>query len=181
MADLDAGAATDAGLPPFASYPPAPWHAHGRCWAGVFRADTAAMLPSRLKPLPDPRWRVLALVRYEAGSTLCYDELLVGPLVHHGLRCGIYVEHIYVDSVPSLWGGRNIWGLPKRLASFTWQGSHCIIADEAGTIATVRVDIGSARLPIYVPLVAPAFGLLVETRPAHLIAPVLACLGRSAM
>src|SRR5262249_12792200 len=120
MTDVDAPAATDGKLPQRTPFPPAPWHAHGRCSAGVFRADTPAALPSRLRPLLDPCWRIVVLVRYEARSTLCYDELLIGPLARCGLRFGIYVEHIYVDSIPSLWGGREIWGLPKRLASFTW-------------------------------------------------------------
>ncbi|HEV8194833.1 MAG TPA: acetoacetate decarboxylase family protein [Ktedonobacterales bacterium] len=179
MTDIDARAA-NAGLPPFASYPPAPWHARGRCWASIFRADAPAGLPPRLKSLLDSRLRAVALIRYEAGSTLCYDELLIGLLAHHGLRCGIYVEHIYVDSVPSLWGGREIWGLPKRLAAFTWRDGRCRVSDEAGTIATLRVDTRSAKLPIYAPLAAPAFGLLKE-RPAHLVAPVLARLGRCGM
>lgn len=180
MPDVDTYTAMDAELPPLVPFPAAPWHARGRCWAGIFRADTPATLPPPLKPLLDARWRVLALVRYEAGSTLCYDELLIGPLARHDLHCGIYVEHIYVDSVPSLWGGHTIWGLPKRLATFTWQDSHCRIADEAGTIATLRLDTRPAKLPIYAPFVAPAFGLL-QGRPAQLVAPILARLGRSGM
>ena len=180
MADVGAHINTDAGLPEFAAYPPAPWHARGQCWAGLFRADMPATLPTRLKPLLDSRWRVVALVRYEAGSTLRYDELVVGPLARHGPRCGIYVEQISVDNVASLWGGRAIWGLPKRLASFTWQGDHCRVADDAGAIATLRVNIQPARLPIYAPFIAPAFGLL-EGHPAHLVAPGVARLSRSGM
>lgn len=180
MTEVDAQAATDAGLPPFASFPAAPWHARGQCWVGVFRADTSAALPPQFKLLLDARWRVVALVRYETGSTLTYDELLVGPLARHGLRCGLYVEHIYVDSVPSLWGGRAIWGLPKRLATFSWETGRCRITDEAGTITTLRVDAKHARLPVLMPLVAPAFGLQ-EARPAQLVAPLLARLGRSGM
>ncbi len=180
MTGVDPQTAMDAELPSPVPFPAAPWHARGRCWVGIFRADRPATLPPPLKPLLDARWRAVALVRYEAGSTLGYDELLMGPLARHGLRCGIYVEHIYVDSVPSLWGGRTIWGLPKWLATFTWQDGHCRIADEAGTITTLRVDTGSAKLPIYTPFVAPAFGLL-EGRPAQLVAPMLARPGRSGM
>lgn len=181
MMDTDAHARTaDASLPAFATYPPAPWQARGRCWAGLFRADAPATLPAGLKPLLDPSWRVVALVRYEPGSTLCYDELLVGPLARHRLRCGIYVEHIYVDSAPSLWGGREIWGLPKRLAAFTWRDGRCNIADDEGIIAVARVDTRAAHLPLYAPFIAPAFGCL-EVGLAQLVAPGIAHLGRAEM
>src|SRR5262245_13658290 len=178
MTDADTRATMYGDRRQLVPYPPAPWHARGRCWAGAFRADTPAALPSGLKPLLGSRWRVLVLVRYEAGSTLRYDELLVGPLTRCGMRAGIYVEHIYVDSVASLRGGQEIWGLPKRLATFTWQDGQCSVADSDGTIAVLRLDVRPTTLPIYLPLVAPAFGH-PQAGLAQLVAPVLARLGHS--
>ncbi len=139
----------DAELRSAVAYPPAPWRARGQFWAGLFRADLPATLPDGLAPLVDRRWRALALVRYQHGSTLVYDELTVGPLVRVGLRPGLFVERMYVDSVPALEGGREIWGLPKTLATFAWQGDVCSVTDESGIIARLRLDRRSgAPLPL---------------------------------
>lgn len=166
-----------AAMPDSDSYPPAPWHAHGYAWAGIFRASRDATLPRGLAPLLPARWRMLALVRYLPGSTLAYDELIVGPVVRAGMRPGIYVEHISVDSVASLWGGRRVWGLPKRLARFAWHGDYCRISDENGLLASLRVRRGTSALPA-LPAVAAAFGVL-GGRLAYLFAPVWMRPGRA--
>lgn len=166
-----------ADMPASDPYPPAPWHAHGYAWAGIFRASQDATLPRGLTPLLPARWRVVALVRYLPGSTLAYDELIVGPVVRAGMRPGICVEHISVGSVASLWGGRHIWGLPKRLARFAWHGDYCRISDENGLRASLRVRRGTSVLPA-LPMVTAAFGVL-DGRLAYLFAPARMHPGRA--
>lgn len=141
-------------------YPPAPWHARGAAWWGLFQADVALPpLPSGLQPLLLERsraWVVVALIRYLEG-TLRYDELIVGTFARRGGYVGLYVRQIWVDDLASLWGGRRIWGLDKQLATFRWHGSCVQVADAHGPIATLSVDARTALLP-RLPLVMPALG-----------------------
>lgn len=146
--------------PPVVAYPPAPWRSRGGAWFGLFEADVPPPLPSGLAPLlPSTRARrlvVVALARYLEGA-LRYDELIVASLVRRGRYAGLYVREIWVDDLASLWGGREIWGLPKQLAHFGWRGNTVEIADESGLIATLSIDTRTALLP-RLPLIMPAFG-----------------------
>lgn len=176
MSDTLHEASTRPALPPEIPYPPAPWRATAQLWAGLFRADAPATLPVGLTPLIGAHSRVIALIRYLAGSTLVYDELLIGTPARIGLHVGVYVEYLYVDSVASLWGGRRIWGLPKELATFTWQGETCRVADSAGkSLVTLRVNRGASALP---PVPAAVIGIgQVDDSWAFIIAPMWARFG----
>ena len=167
--EAHANAQENIALPAFVPYPPAPWHAVGQAWAGLFRANRTESLPPGLTPLIGAGWRVVALVRYLEGSDLCYDEVIVGALARVGWRVGLYVETIAVDSASSLWGGRRIWGLPKTLATFTWEGDHCRITDSEGLMMTLRVNRHNGWLPSLL-LAAVGIGRLDE-RWAMLTAP----------
>lgn len=139
------------------AYPPAPWEMTGQLWMGGFRLDTPIPLPDGLKAV-DARLGLLTLVRYQSG-TLQYDELVIGALVRKGWRIGIWVHYIWVDSLPSVWGGRRIWGLPKDMAEFNWNGNTVSVSDRDGAIASLEVDMSESRLPsIWIP--APGFGQL---------------------
>lgn len=129
-------------------------------WLGIFAANTPARLPSGLNAALDPHWRAIALIRYREG-TLQYDELIVGPLARRGLYLGTWIEHIWVDSVPSLWGGRRIWGLQKELATFDWNGNRVCIADATGDIATLTLDQSRSWAPP-LPLLGAGIGRLGE-------------------
>ncbi|YAF95204.1 MAG: acetoacetate decarboxylase family protein [Nodularia sp. CChRGM 3473] len=62
------------------------------------------------------------LARYKSGSVLQYNELIVVPaVVFYQGKIGVWISHIYVDNADSVAGGREIWGLPKELADFTWE------------------------------------------------------------
>lgn len=138
------------------AYPPPPWHLSGQSWLGFFRADVAPALPDGLKHLPPSRWLAVALIRYLSG-TLVYDELIIGSLARGRGRVGLFVHHIWVNDVQSLWGGRKIWGLQKELAQFTWQDDSVRISDDNGLIATIRVNKTAAWLPP-LPLLMPSYG-----------------------
>jgi acetoacetate decarboxylase len=141
---------------PTSDYPPAPWQMRGGAWIGLFQADRSLALPPDFAPLPSDRSVIVALIRYLEG-TLRYDECVVGSLVRCGPLPGVYVRQIWVDSPPSLRGGRAIWGLPKQLARFTWHGSKVAIADADGPIVTLSIDARVALLP-RLPLPIPLFG-----------------------
>ena len=62
---------------------------------------------------------------YEPGGVLSYRELLVAVLAHRGKRPLATITDIWVDSAPSLHGGRELWGIPKQRASFRIDGATC--------------------------------------------------------
>ena len=165
-------------LPSPAAYPPAPWICSGGMWCGIFRSDAAPALPDDLQPLLGRSWLTIVLVRYLRGP-LHYDELILGAPARSGIHAGLYVHHIWVNSVPSLWGGRRIWGLPKQLATFHWQAETVRICDDEGQIAALRVNTGTAWLP-RVPILGPAFGDL-DGRRVFALARGTARLGRGGM
>ncbi len=132
---------------PEVAYPPAPWRFSGQLWMGVFRTGAEVLLPAGLHHVLPARWLVVMLVRYLNGS-LRYDEFAVGPLARHGAHIGIFVDKIWVDDLASLHGGRQIWGLPKQLARFGWDGDSVRITDESGVVAELHVGRHHARLPV---------------------------------
>lgn len=137
--------------------PPVPWRMTGRMHMALFRDEgRPPPLPAQLRPLLRGH-RVIALVRYLEG-TLRYDELVIGRLARRGLRLGMFVDHIWVDSPESVAGGRLFWGLPKEMAEFRWSEDQVTVIDAEGEIATLTVDQGPARRPT-VSLTAPGFGV----------------------
>ena len=121
-------------------YPPAPWKCSGQMWTGIFKSDIPRTLPGGFKHFLDPHLFIVSLIRYLDG-TLRYDELLFSTLARLGPRPGIHVDDIWVNERASLWGGCRIWGLPKNLAEFGWDGSTVQITDEHGLIAKISVDM----------------------------------------
>jgi hypothetical protein len=165
-------------IAPLPAYPPAPWQTQGGAWIGLFRADRSMPLPHELAPLLNQRWIVVALIRHLAG-TLRYNECIVGTYARRGAIPGLYIQYIWVDSVRSMAGGHSIWGLPKQLAAFNWQGTTVQIHDQAGPIVTLNVDPGAALLPRFL-LPVPIWGYRDERRVLTL-AHASARLGRAGM
>ncbi|MFH9423952.1 acetoacetate decarboxylase family protein [Streptomyces sp. NPDC017529] len=143
------------------SYPPPPWHLRGHLWGGLFAAESSPAPPPDLSPVL-PRSLVVLLIRYREG-TLVYDELLVGTLARRGLRAGVHVHRIWVDDEQSMWGGRRIWGVPKELAGFQWDGPRVRVTDGEGLVATLGVTSKGPSLP-RLPLPLAAFGSRDGTR-----------------
>lgn len=109
-------------------YPSPPWTLHG------FAYQTLHLVPcDRLRPLLPPEFDIISilpnltlggvyLASYNSGSVLQYNELIVAAgLVRRAGDWGAWISHIYVDNLDSVAGGRQIWGLPKEMADFTWE------------------------------------------------------------
>ena len=99
------------------------------------------------------------LAAYGAGSVFAYHELIVvSALVRRGRRLGVWVSHIYIDNPRSVAGGREIWGLPKEFAAFTWHGPSgpAVVRQGGRLLCTLRPSRQPplARLPVFL----PAFG-----------------------
>jgi acetoacetate decarboxylase len=121
--------------------PTAPWTLYGSTTQAVSLLDVEvarALVPRGLTVVPVFPGKTLSgvfIASYGAGSTLSYNELLIVPaFVRYGSRYGFFISHIYVDHEVSLRGGRDIWGLPKHLASFER------FSDEVERSADIAVD-----------------------------------------
>ncbi|GGU15116.1 acetoacetate decarboxylase family protein [Streptomyces lateritius] len=144
-------------------YPPPPWKARGELWMSLFRTRKALMLPTDLTPVGGRHTLITMLARYTEG-TLRYDEFAVGSLVRRGRHAGVLCHRIWVDSTASLYGGRQLWGIPKELASFSWSGGSVQIRRDAGPIATLRVAPHSRRRIPVSHLPGIAFGQIATGR-----------------
>ncbi|MEJ2888323.1 acetoacetate decarboxylase family protein [Actinomycetospora aeridis] len=107
------------------TYPPEPWTLVGRMDLSMFVVPTET-LPTATWP---DDWRPLALggrtpvgaawVEYAPGGVMSYRELLVAVAGRVGLSVRPHIVAIWVDSPASRDGGRELWGIPKGLATFT--------------------------------------------------------------
>ena len=110
------------------TYPQAPWTLQGYALQTLQLIDV-----ERVRPLIPPEFDIVSvlpgktvggvyLAYYGSGSVLEYSELIVAAaMVRYSGKIGGWVSHIYVDNGHSVAGGREIWGLPKELAEFTWE------------------------------------------------------------
>ncbi len=135
------------------SYPVAPWQLYGTALQSLHAIDLATarqFVPldfELVSMLPGKTFGSLYLSVYEAGSTLQYHELIVAPaLVRYRDKIGAWISHIYVDNPASVAGGRNIWGLPKELADFTWHDREIVVSQ--GHNSLCRVDRSTTILPL---------------------------------
>ncbi|MBD2447060.1 acetoacetate decarboxylase family protein [Nostoc sp. FACHB-152] len=110
------------------SYPATPWTLCGKAIASVHLVNinqVRSLIPSEFQIFsvwPGKTLAAVYLSEYCQGSVLEYSELIVIPaVVSYQNKIGAWVSHIYVDNADSVAGGREIWGLPKELAHFTWE------------------------------------------------------------
>ena len=95
------------------------------------------------------RWRLggVLLADYRAG-VLRYRELIV---FSRATTRGMVVSHIYVDSEPSMRGGIEIWGLPKELAEFEYDGRTFAARQGEHTLLRARIRRRPGTLPLTIP------------------------------
>ena len=109
------------------TYPPEPWELCGQLHASVFLVpldDVPVDLPPGCRPIRVGRRGIVgtAWVSYEPPGVLSYREVMATLLVRRGWRLMPTIVRIWVDSVESRDGGRALWGIPKGLADFTFDG-----------------------------------------------------------
>ena len=121
------------------TYPPAPWDMHGQLWLSLFRVR-AGDHPER----PAGVYGV-ALVAYEPPSPLTYSELLVARPVREAGGRRVHITDIWVDSEDSLHGGRDLWAIPKDLATFHRTTTGGRLQRTAWSVAVDGVPTVSAR------------------------------------
>ncbi|NET68470.1 MAG: acetoacetate decarboxylase family protein [Moorea sp. SIO1G6] len=110
------------------TYPTPPWTLQG------YAIQTLQLIDiERVRSLIPPEFDIVSLLPgktlggvylslYGSGSVLEYSELIVvAGRVRYSGKTGGWISHIYVDNHDSVAGGREIWGLPKEIAEFTWE------------------------------------------------------------
>ncbi len=112
-------------------YPQAPWTLQGYAIQTLQPLDidlVRPLIPPELAIIPIFPGKTLGgvyLSYYGSGSVLEYSELIViAAVVGYKGKFGGWISHIYVDNPDSVAGGREIWGLPKEIADFTWQKTN---------------------------------------------------------
>jgi acetoacetate decarboxylase len=139
------------------SYPPPPWHTHATATLAAYlvRARDVRLPPSLEAVTVAGRTSgLLAYVEYLPPSPLVYRELIWMPtFVRARTRGGksargYYVAAMYVDNPDSLRGGREIWALPKTMATFTVSGDTVAVTAADGTRMQLRREARGPRLPL---------------------------------
>jgi hypothetical protein len=114
-----------------AAYPPEPWRLRAVAHLSLWWAEPPP-LPEGIRPV-----RIFgrclvgaAWVRYLPGGDLAYHEVAALVVVRVGWRLGVTIIRIWVDSPASVAGARQMWAIPKELATF--------VEDEAVGVARSR-------------------------------------------
>lgn len=149
-------------------YPPPPWTLKGAASLTLHLVDIQRVRPFvpqelHIVPiLPGKTLGVVYLANYGPGSVLTYNELIVAPaLARYRRSFGFWISHIYVDDPDSMAGGREIWGLPKEMAQFTWdEGPRRQVVVRQGEQCLCTLRYGADRRLWRQPIVVPAHSLL---------------------
>lgn len=102
-------------------YPAAPWKLHGRGGLSLWTVPAGSFeLPEGIRPISIAgRWLLgVGCLAYDKSGLLAYNELVVGVAVRCPAGFGVHISHIWVDSPVSAQGGKELWGIPKQMASF---------------------------------------------------------------
>lgn len=157
------------------TYPPEPWDLTGVGHVTLWRVPVAALppLPFSAKPLAARGAAVVAtaFVAYDERGLMAYDELLAGVLVRRGWRVGLSITDIWVDSESSMLGGRELWGIPKELATF----GSLFAETAAGPIASASFT--PRRRPV-APVPPLLRGSTVQTRAGRTVVSPIRAGGR---
>ena len=145
-------------------YPAAPWSLKGYALQTLQWIDISIvrpLIPPELKIIslfPNKTLGGLYISTYQSGSILQYNELIViSGLVGYSGEWGGWISHIYVDDEDSVAGGREIWGLPKELAEFHWEGTDTVTVSQ-GKNLLCRLTYSQPSLSLPLSLKVPVFG-----------------------
>ncbi len=137
------------------TYPQPPWTLKGDAFVTLQLLDIARvrpLIPAELNIVsvfPSKTVGGVYLSKYSSGSVLEYSELIIiaGFLSYKG-KFGGWVSHIYVDNPDSVAGGREVWGLPKELAQFSWEASSVTVSQSGNLLCKLNYQRQSFGLPL---------------------------------
>lgn len=138
-------------------YPPPPWRLNGPCATvtGLMAVSVARpLVPADLDIIevrPGLTVAAILIADYQHRATFPYSELAVMPAIvrYRGVR-GPWISSIWVNSTPSLQGGREMWGLHKEHADFAWRfgdQTEVTVVDADGDVGTWSWSPPRRRFP----------------------------------
>ncbi|WP_406629715.1 acetoacetate decarboxylase family protein [Amycolatopsis sp. WGS_07] len=134
-------------------YPPEPWHLAADAYLSMWRVPVDELPPLPAKPLLLGNQAAVftAWIDYQPPGQLSYHELLSCVAVR-GRGLAASITDIWVDSEVSRAGGRELWGIPKELASFTFTGGRTFTAATSDDWIATAAFTPRAGLPIALPV-----------------------------
>jgi acetoacetate decarboxylase len=138
------------------TYPQPPWNLKGYALQTlnvVNIEDSRYFVPPELEIVsifPGKTLGGVYLSAYKSGSILEYNELIVvAALVSYQGKFGSWISHIYVDNEDSVAGGREIWGLPKEMAQFTWTNNSVSVSQQEQQLCSLNYQKEWFSLPTW--------------------------------
>ncbi|MBB4684535.1 acetoacetate decarboxylase family protein [Amycolatopsis jiangsuensis] len=135
-------------------YPPEPWQLAGEARLSMWRLPAAELpdLPAGVEPvlLAGHASVFAAWIDYLPPGQLSYHELLSAVAVR-GRGLAASITEIWVDSEVSRDGGRELWGIPKDLASLVFTGGRTFTAATGDDWIATAAFTPRAGLPVAVP------------------------------
>jgi hypothetical protein len=116
------------------AYPPQPWNLVADAHVSIWRVPTRDVHPDALS-VAGHTSVFTAWIAYREPGQLSYHELLAAVPVR-GKRTTCTITQIWVDSEVSLAGGRELWAIPKDLATLQFTDRTHTAATGDGWIAT---------------------------------------------
>lgn len=146
-------------------YPPPPWTLQGYAYQSLHLINiqkVRSLIPAELDIVSVAPAHTLGGIywsKYGSGSVLPYHELIVvAGLVRYQHQVGAWISHIYVDNLDSVAGGREIWGLPKEWADFSWDTKQIRVQQGDRLLCILNLEW---QIPLWKQtLLGQAFGLL---------------------
>ncbi len=148
------------------AFPPPPWVQKGNAYVQVFDVPLSVArgcVPSDFTLVETKEGSgytegSLYIAKYNNKSTVEYSELIFicAQVAYQGKK-GNWVHSIYVDNEMAKDAGINVWGLPKKLATFEWDRNtspnlqHVAIKD-AGNTSKLIIDATFNDNAIKIPL-----------------------------
>jgi hypothetical protein len=152
-------------------YPPQPWNLTADARVSIWRVPAADLPTVAAEPLVIAGHASVftAWIDYTPPGQLAYHELLAAVAVK-GRRVSCSITEIWVDSEASLAGGRELWAIPKDLATLNFTGGRTFTA----TAATAEDWIATAafRRRAGLPVRLPTSFDVVQERDGLLRTPV---------
>ncbi len=154
------------------SYPPSPWSLNATAYVSLWRVPAKDWLITLGTGICELRLfgsviLCSGFVEYEPGGDLQYRELFLAVLARAGMRWGANVPLIWVDSIASLDGGRELWAIPKQLATVHVENRTLRAAANGYPIASMSFEPGRRllrRVPIRATVMQARGSELICTR-----------------
>ena len=134
-------------LPNDSASPALPWIQRGNAFAQGYKVPLALAkqcVPSEFKvveTLPGSGFTsgALYIAKYDNRSSIAYSELIFqcATVEYRGHKAS-WIAAIFVDNVIAQQAGIEVWGLPKKLATFQWGQDpssgmeHVVVTDQHG-------------------------------------------------